>query len=551
MQVQQGVVKYKDRSDIVCTYGITDDGKQYYFIEDRPLTNGNLIVTSSLVEAIDPLVRASHVGVIDASGKVIIPLENKTVKSINNNLLLVEKAMPTTESVLEAIKLKNDPLAAAKLVTTPATIKDRISSKMSAEGRFVFNDQFSEATIFDLKGNNLINNEYYSFIGVSSDKIYFSKNTVDSPIVEFSLFPTEVANNEINKEDAIAIEKVAENSQAIEKAINEEISSKEQDMNNEKSTEVTIPEKEEKIDFNFATENVSPEIKNAAEDISLEIKDDVENVSSEIKNADEDISSVKNDVENIASISDVVEKDEEKALEDIDFTNFDKKLVTEDVSEKAEDSVNLDIKNDINEDIKDDNSDATDTIEKADESTDSLKNEKENDNDDDTMFTINFDVDDEKDELDDKKIFGDSLLSDDKIVDINALDLKSEIAKDDIIDDVTRSIASLIDLNRKQHDKIIEYEKLLSQQDGMDDLNSKIKNYETIVHKLEERNQELNDKVNNQARIIETQEKELNMLRPQAEGREELLKLLADAHNLLVQDDQDDNNEVIRRRRAA
>ena len=33
MQVQKGLVKYKDRSDILCTYGITDDGKTYYGFE--------------------------------------------------------------------------------------------------------------------------------------------------------------------------------------------------------------------------------------------------------------------------------------------------------------------------------------------------------------------------------------------------------------------------------------------------------------------------------------------------------------------------------------
>ena len=31
MKIQKGLVKYKERSDIICTYGITDDGKQYYF----------------------------------------------------------------------------------------------------------------------------------------------------------------------------------------------------------------------------------------------------------------------------------------------------------------------------------------------------------------------------------------------------------------------------------------------------------------------------------------------------------------------------------------
>ena len=33
MQIQKGLVKYKDRTDIVCTYGIANDGKQYYFLE--------------------------------------------------------------------------------------------------------------------------------------------------------------------------------------------------------------------------------------------------------------------------------------------------------------------------------------------------------------------------------------------------------------------------------------------------------------------------------------------------------------------------------------
>ena len=187
MKIQQGVVRYKDRSDLVCNYGITDDGKQYYFLDDRPLSNGNIIASTTLVEAVDPTVKASHAGVITKDGKIVIPLENKMVKNLGNNILLVERATPITDAVLEAIKLKNVPEAATKLVTTPATIKDRLMLKMENEGRFVFNDQFSEASIFDYDGKNLINNEYFSFVGMNSKKIYFSKNTVDSEIVEYSL----------------------------------------------------------------------------------------------------------------------------------------------------------------------------------------------------------------------------------------------------------------------------------------------------------------------------------------------------------------------------
>ena len=187
MQVQKGLVKYKDRSDILCTYGITEDGKTYYFLEGNVIPNGNIVATTVLVEAIDPLVLCSSIGVIDPNGNVIIPFENKAIKTIANDLLLVEKATPVTESVIEAIELRSDPQSASRLVTTPAVIKENINAKMGAEGRFVFNDQFSEATICDVNGNNLVNNELYSFVGVTQDKLYLSKNTPESFVSEFSL----------------------------------------------------------------------------------------------------------------------------------------------------------------------------------------------------------------------------------------------------------------------------------------------------------------------------------------------------------------------------
>ena len=187
MQVQKGLVKYKDRSDILCTYGITEDGKTYYFLEGNVIPNGNIVATTVLVEAIDPLVLCSSIGVIDPNGNVIIPFENKAIKPIANDLLLVEKAKPVTESVIEAIELRADPQAASRLVTTPAVIKENMNAKMGAEGRFVFNDQFSEATICDVNGNNLVDNELYSFVGVTADKLYLSKNTAESFVSEFSL----------------------------------------------------------------------------------------------------------------------------------------------------------------------------------------------------------------------------------------------------------------------------------------------------------------------------------------------------------------------------
>ena len=187
MQVQKGLVKYKDRSDILCTYGITDDGKTYYFLEGNTIPNGNIVATTVLVEAIDPLVVSSSIGVIDPDGNVVIPFENKAVKPLPNDLLLVEKATPVTDSVIEAVELRSDPSAASKLVSTPAAIKENMHIKMGDAGRFVFNDQFSEATICDINGNNLVNDELFSFIGLTDDRMFLSKNVIGSFIWEFDV----------------------------------------------------------------------------------------------------------------------------------------------------------------------------------------------------------------------------------------------------------------------------------------------------------------------------------------------------------------------------
>lgn len=187
MQVQKGQVKYKDRSDIICTYGSLDDGKQYYFLDGEKLGKGRIVASTALVEAIDPLVIASNIGVIDSEGNVIVPFENKAVKPISDQAMLVEVATPVTPSVIEAANMRKDPLAATKLVTTPAAIKEKINAKMGVGGRFIFNDQFSEASIYDLDGNNLLDGKLYSFIGFNNGVLYLAGNTVDTDVVTYSL----------------------------------------------------------------------------------------------------------------------------------------------------------------------------------------------------------------------------------------------------------------------------------------------------------------------------------------------------------------------------
>ena len=248
MQVQKGLVKYKDRSDILCTYGITDDGKTYYFLEGNTIPNGNIVATTVLVEAIDPLVVSSSIGVIDPEGNVVIPFENKAIKPLSDDLLLVEKGTPVSDSVIEAVELRADPSAASRLVSTPAAIKENMHIKMGEAGRFVFNDQFSEATICDMNGNNLVNDELFSFIGLTDGRIYLSKNVVGSFIWEF-----DTVNKQLDVMPEPEVEVAMGDGDASEFTV---------DVSQIESTEVPtevgteVGESEENLESGFAPEDV-------------------------------------------------------------------------------------------------------------------------------------------------------------------------------------------------------------------------------------------------------------------------------------------------------
>ena len=149
----------------------------------------------------------------------------------------------------------------------------------------------------------------------------------------------------------------------------------------------------------------------------------------------------------------------------------------------------------------------------------------------------------------DSDIFADSKLHVDKIISDYDMDYTSG-NKDTIIEDVASTMSNLIDLNRSQKQKIVAYEekfdemvavhkrvveKARSQVRDIDNLKNKLKNYENIVTKLEAKVQLLENKVYDQDRLIANQANELEALRPQIEGKKELVKILADAQVLLDQ----------------
>lgn len=618
MQIQKGLVKYKDRSDIVCTYGLTEEGRQYYFLDNTSMTNGNIIASTVLVEAIDPVAVASSVGVIDSNGTVVIPFENKSIKPIADGLLLVEVANSTTPSVVEANSLRSDPLAATKLVTTPATIKDKMNVKMGAEGRFIFNDQFSEATVCDYSGNNILDNQYFSFIAIKNNEtLYLSKNTIDSPVMEYSLrdrmfiaqaeetsAPLDVQNTEVtqetidgamnaeekvvgfNPDDITAkdFESVADG-MPVEEPLSVEPSVVDPNAPVVPTEEVAPAEGVAPVEENASEENEVVEDSNIEEPLSV-IPDAVATEETTAENTEESTeldeplqldesllnnenteTVTENSVEGVSEPAPVVPDTEveETPVEEVPTTD---KVVSEEVAPVEENAeVALDnplteeteeVKEEVNNEVEDipaaevasddklafdfgddiNYSEVETPVEEAEESVEEVVNEFKND-----LFDTDLNND----------IFAESTLQADKIdIDESYNDFSYRVGapKDTIIEDVASTMLNLIRQNKAQKQTIEAYERKMeqaadaykkvvdkarSQLRDVEVLKNKLKNYETIVTKLEAKIQVLENKVYDQDKVIASQTRELDSLRPQVEGKEELARILADAQSLLDQ----------------
>lgn len=211
-----------------------------------------------------------------------------------DDILLVEPAEAVSENVKEAIKLRTDPLSATRLVTTPAQIKEKINAKMSADGRYLYNDQFSEVTVCDANGNNLVNNEYYSFIARDKDKLFMAKNNADTDVLEFSIpdkkFVEEV-KEEMPSEQVIAQEIPSQEVQQVVEPVQENTAEAdmpyefnfvyENEDEDDLGEEISIPVEENNVADNFSFNEITSETPQEEVDKGEEVVEDIKNDSDE------------------------------------------------------------------------------------------------------------------------------------------------------------------------------------------------------------------------------------------------------------------------------
>lgn len=448
MQIQKGQVKYKDRTDIICTYGVVD-GKQYYFLDGEKLGKGRIVASTVLVEAIDPLVLASNIGVLDEEGNVVIPFENKAVKPVADKAMIVEVAKPVTPSVIEAANLRRDPLAATRLVTTPAAIKEKVNAKMGVGGRFLFNDQFSEASVYDLDGNNLLDGKLYSFIGYNDGVLYLAGNTAETEVVTYSLNKEEVVE-EPKEEETLDVKDIEVSTKDIDKALGDVV-------------------EEEKILHPIEFKDESPKLENSDfPDIPVE---DTEEEKVDEKDRYEDTNTKEvSGMSFVPTIDEGISRDnhtekeavEEKNEEVVEIpTAVDKVALFEHQAKHAETP---------NEEIATFENRGSHTFEK----------------------------------------------------------------EENIIEDTAEVMAGLIDQNKKQKDIIAEQERQI---DSLLDFKRKaFEENKTLVETNEALKKKLRllekESLSNDERVTELEE-ELNELRMQVSGKDDLARLVADAKNLL------------------
>ena len=297
-------VKYQGRDDYRVVYFDVDKetgNVKYFFLNEgkERLNNGNIIATTNLKVAINANSPEDEamIGVVDQEGQEIIPFNNRRIKNITEDLLLVEPDKPVSENVINAINDRSQPQEATRLVSAANTIKEKVNSSMGAGGRFIFNDLFSEATIYDINGNNMVNGEYYSFIGMNDNKLFLSKNNPEMEVVTLPVKEQEVVEETqeevVSEETAEPVDvsevKVEEN--VVEDAFNNEVNNlvnftPEESINEETPAEETSETVGEAVQSDEVQEEVVSEevpaeeaVEEAQQEVDLNIPQDEEEES--------------------------------------------------------------------------------------------------------------------------------------------------------------------------------------------------------------------------------------------------------------------------------
>lgn len=575
VEILKGMVKDAGYPDEECNYVKIDDNTIYYFIKDYQLKNGNIIATNILKEAIGHAPYTS-LGVIDQNdGKLLIPFENKTIKQIGDNLLLVEKNVPTTQSVVEALKNKSDPFTAQTLAENASKIKQQLKDIMGMNGDFIFDNQFSEAAIYTMNGVNVAGN-YFSFIGENNGDYYLATNVLGATIMKFNpeqLQQPETNTNTVEQtndtsdiqggtQDESTIEQppevnsAAENEEAAPDNLMPNIdipiqSMAEQEQNTPDAVDTPAsPVQDDSTTIPEDTQNESvseqpPEVSGADDsneemklNIPMDSSEDTNEEASDIETSqDEDI---EKDSSEDAEVSDDASSEENESSSDSEIEDSDEN-VTED-----EENTNTDIDEEDEGETKSEEESEENTLDDDLENTEDTYSEEEDSSENEMAEDT-----DEKDsnESDENEI------EEEKNESSKPYSLTDEDIATPTIKDATNTIRNLLEENRKQRriiDKQIgEIEALktnadilreenFSQEQEITSLRDEMNSYRNQSINLTRENAKLTGAIERQNDIMKRLEEQNTGLRNQVAGMHALSDAIVEA-NALVQPVEDES----------
>ncbi len=332
MNIQRGLVKDLGYEDTECTYVTGSDGVQYYFVNGTMLVDNLYVVTPNVKEAVGHE-EYSTLGVLDENCNLIIPCDNKRIELLADRFILVEKTLVEGAEVRASIAVKDDPTQASKYNNDSLNIKRAMENEMGSEGRFVFDDMFSEANLYDFTGKKVLGEDStgFSFIGQVGKDLYLhtinindSIKAIKTPVEESTpaepIAPASDVMPNVEPEVPPVVEKENDDKTEVP-AENEEISSPvvEDTQNQDQNLTLTDAMATEPVldsnnSINFDNQIPVPEVENKVEDTpSIETS---ENVADNV----EDVPTTIN--EDLASVDTTVDTSETKEIDDSRYEKY-------------------------------------------------------------------------------------------------------------------------------------------------------------------------------------------------------------------------------------
>ncbi len=567
MEILKGIVSDAGYQNVECTYAKIDDNTFYYFIQNGELPNGNVIASTVLKEAIGHAPYTT-LGLINKEGQVLIPFENKVIRQIKDQLLLVEKNIPSTPSVAEALKNKADPFSASSLVETATNIKKQVTDVIGMNGDFIFDNQFSEAAIYTMDGLNVANG-YFSFIAENNGNYFFSANVLGSQIIKFNPEQLEEMNTQNDQSQQTNVgddvpeenqEQQAETSEqnptipgiAIDIPIQNQLEQAGEIEENNNSTE-EIAENTEQVETEENEQDNNSDIK-------LNIEEPEETTDGGATNQEENKLTDEAETEEENKPTDEAETEEENEQTDEAETEEGNEPTDEAETEeenKPTDEVETEEENEQTDEAEEEEeNEQTDEAEEEEENkqTDEAEEEVENEQTDEAEEEVENEQTNEAETEEENE-------STDEVEAANSQPINNNITTEDIqnpvIADATNTIRKLLNENREQRQTIdkqmgelealksnysILQEETDSKEQEIISLRQEMNNYRSQSINYERENTKLKSTLMRQSDVMKNLETQNSDLREQVAGLHALGSAVAEANVLIEPVEEEQNN---------